>query len=324
MDAHRNDRPNRRGGKVVGVIAQQDGKEIRIGARRGVVLGSGGFDGNRAKRKELQGIEGHPSGVLTNMGVPIEAAEKHGAALELMDDAWWGASVISVNPGVEDPSFIVGERAMPYSIIVDEDGRRFANEAESYVDLGHHMLAHNKDGRWWMIAEKRHRRYLRNYLLAPGVKKKLSDQGSYFEADSIEELAQKLGMKPEVLRDTVERFNGFARSGVDGDFGRGNSAYDRYYSDPTVKPNPNLGPLEKPPFDAVEFVIGDLGTKGGVVTDEHARVLREDGTVIEGLYASGNCSASVMGHTYPGPGSTLGPAVVFGLIAARHIAKTGN
>lgn len=131
-------------------------------------------------------------------------------------------------------------------------------------------------------------------------------------------------MKPEVLRDTVERFNGFARSGVDGDFGRGNSAYDRYYSDPTVKPNPNLGPLEKPPFDAVEFVIGDLGTKGGVVTDEHARVLREDGTVIEGLYASGNCSASVMGHTYPGPGSTLGPAVVFGLIAARHIAKTGN
>jgi len=311
-------------GKVVGVIARQDGREIRIGARRGVVLGSGGFDGNRAKRKELQGIEGHPSGVLTNMGVPIEAAEKHGAALELMDDAWWGASVISVNPGVEDPSFIVGERAMPYSIIVDDEGRRFANEAESYVDLGHHMLAHNKDGRWWMIADKRHRRYLRNYLLAPGVKKKLSEQGSYFEADSIEELAEKLGMKTEVLRKTVDRFNGFARSGVDGDFGRGNSAYDRYYSDPTVKPNPNLGPLEKPPFDAVEFVIGDLGTKGGVVTDEHARVLREDGSVIEGLYASGNCSASVMGHTYPGPGSTLGPAVVFGLIAARHIAKTGN
>jgi len=308
-------------GKVVGVVANHAGRDLRIGARRGVILGSGGFDGNRAKRKELQGIEGHPSGVLTNMGVPIEAAEKHGAALELMDDAWWGASVISVNPGVEDPSFIVGERAMPYSIIVDDEGHRFANEAESYVDLGHHMLAHKKDGRWWMIAEKRHRRYLRNYLLAPGVKQKLSEQGSYFEADSIEELAEKLDMKPEVLRATVDRFNGFARSGVDGDFGRGNSAYDRYYSDPTVKPNPNLGPLEKPPFDAVEFVIGDLGTKGGVVTDEHARVLREDGSVIEGLYASGNCSASVMGHTYPGPGSTLGPAVVFGLIAARHIAK---
>src|SRR5690625_6259994 len=101
------------------------------------------------------------------MGFQIEAAEKHGSDLEIMDDAWWGASVISVNPGVEDPSFIVGERAMPYSIIVDEDGRRFANEAESYVDLGHHMLAHNKDDRGWMMAEKRLRRYQRNYLLAP-------------------------------------------------------------------------------------------------------------------------------------------------------------
>src|SRR5690625_2362284 len=129
-------------------------------------------------------------------------------------------------------------------------------------------------------------------------------------------------MKTEVLRKTVDRFNGFARSGVDGDFGRGNSAYDRYYSDPSVRPNPNLGPLEKAPFDAIEFVIGDLGTKGGVVTDAHARVLREDGSVIEGLYASGNCSASVMGRTYPGPGSTLGPAVVFGLIAVRHLART--
>ncbi len=308
-------------GRVTGVVATKRGKEIRIKARKGVVLGSGGFDGNREMRKELQGIEGHPSGVLTNLGVPIKVAEKHGAALELMDDAWWGASVISTEPGVEDPSFVVGERAMPHSIIVDDQGRRFANEAESYVDLGHHMLEHNKDGRWWMIADKRHRRYLRNYLLAPGAKKKLSAQGSYFEADSIRELATKIGIDPAALAATVERFNGFARTGVDGDFGRGNSAYDRYYSDPGVRPNPNLGALEKGPFDAVELVIGDLGTKGGVVTDEYARVLREDGTVIEGLYASGNCSASVMGRTYPGPGSTLGPAVVFGLIAARHIAS---
>lgn len=311
-------------GRVVGVVASQGGKEIRIGARRGVVLGSGGFDGNRAKRKELQGIEGAPSGVLTNLGVPIEVAAKHGAALELMDDAWWGASAISPEPGVADPTFIVGERAMPYSIIVDDQGRRFANESESYVDIGHHMLERNKDGRWWMIADKRHRKYLRNYLLAPGVKKKLKAQGHYVEAGTIEELATKLGIDPATLRATVERFNGFARAGVDGDFGRGNSAYDRYYSDPRVRPNPSLGPLEKAPFDAIELVIGDLGTKGGVVTDEYARVLREDGSVIEGLYASGNCSASVMGNTYPGPGSTLGPATVFGLIAARHIARSSR
>lgn len=308
-------------GRVVGVQATQNGHEITFGARRGVVLGSGGFDGNRAKRRELQGVEGNPSGVLTNLGAPIDIAAHHGAALELMDDAWWGASAISPEPGVVDPTFLVGERAMPYSIIVDDQGRRFANEAESYIDIGHHMLEHNKDGRWWMIADKRHRRYLRNYLLAPGVKKKLTASGRYAEADTIEELATKIGVPAANLRQTVDRFNGFARAGVDGDFGRGDSAYDRYYSDPGVHPNPNLGPLEKAPFDAIEIVIGDLGTKGGVVTDEFARVLREDGTVIEGLYASGNCSASVMGHTYPGPGSTLGPATVFGLIASRHIAR---
>lgn len=306
--------------RVTGVVVDKGGHTQVIHARRGVILASGGFDGNRAKRQELHGIEGNPSGVLTNLGVPIEVAVEYGAALELMDDAWWGASVPSTNPGVDDPTFVLGERSVPYSIIVDDQGRRFANESESYVDLGHHMLQHNKDGRWWLIAERRHRRYLRNYLLAPGVKDKLAAQGSYVEAGSITELATGLGMDPATLNATVERFNGFARSGIDADFGRGNSAYDRYYSDPTVRPNPNLGPLEKPPFDAVELVIGDLGTKGGVVTDEHARVLRQDDSVIEGLYAAGNCSASVMGHTYPGPGSTLGPAVVFGLIAARHAA----
>ena len=308
-------------GKVVGVKATHQGSDITIGARYGVILGSGGFDGNRAKRKQLQGIEGAPSGVLTNLGVPIEAAERAGAALELMDDAWWGASSISTDPGVTDPTFLVGERSMPYSLIVDDTGHRFANESESYIDIGHHMLEHNKDGRWWMITEKRYRHYLRNHLLAPGAKKKLAAQGSYFEANTIEELATKIGVDPATLRATVERFNGFARAGKDGDFHRGDSAYDRYYSDPGVHPNPNLGPLEQAPFDAVELVIGDLGTKGGVVTDQYARALREDGSVIDGLYAAGNCSASVMGNTYPGPGSTLGPAVVFGLIAARHAAS---
>jgi 3-oxosteroid 1-dehydrogenase len=128
-------------------------------------------------------------------------------------------------------------------------------------------------------------------------------------------------MDPARLRATVDRFNGFARAGVDGDFGRGNSAYDRYYGDPTVRPNPCLGALEKGPFTAVKVVIGDLGTKGGVVTDAEGRALREDGSIIEGLYSAGNNSASVMGRTYPGPGSTIGPATVFGLRAARHMAR---
>lgn len=133
-------------------------------------------------------------------------------------------------------------------------------------------------------------------------------------------LAAAIGVPADALAATVERFNGFARTGIDQDFGRGNSAYDRYYADPLVRPNPNLGPLEKGPFTAVQLVAGDLGTKGGVVTDPDARVLRDDGSVIEGLYAAGNTTASAMGRTYPGPGSTLGPAVVFGYRAARRLA----
>ena len=124
----------------------------------------------------------------------------------------------------------------------------------------------------------------------------------------------------DALRATVDRFNGFARSGVDEDFHRGESAYDRYYGDPTNKPNPNLGEISHPPYYAAKLVPGDLGTKGGIVTDVHGRALRDDGSVIEGLYAAGNVSAPVMGHTYPGPGGTIGPAMTFGYLAALHIA----
>ncbi|GAA2182844.1 3-ketosteroid-delta-1-dehydrogenase [Brooklawnia cerclae] len=305
--------------RVVGVRVQHEGRSVAIRAKRGVMLAGGGFDHNVAWREKYQGIHGDPSGNPGNLGGPIAAAQDVGAALELMDDAWWGASVAPAPGG--QPSFIVGERALPYTIIVDGSGERFANEAESYVDLGHHMLAHDKDGDYWMICEVRHAiRYLRTFALDPRNNKASADAGLRFTARSIPELARKLGIDPARLESTVRRFNGFARAGVDGDFGRGNSAYDRYYGDPTVHPNPCLGPLEKGPFTAFKVVIGDLGTKGGVVTDADARALREDGTVIDGLYAAGNNSASVMGHTYPGPGSTIGPAAVFGMRGARHMA----
>ena len=306
-------------GRVVGVVARRDGAEVRIGARRGVMLAAGGFDHNEDWRQKHHGIEGDPSGAPGNLGQVHAIAARHGAALELMDDAWWGASVAPV--GDHDPGFIVGERALPYTIMVDAQGRRFANEAESYVDLGHHMLEHDKDGAYWIISEARHaRRYLRNYALDPRANKKLEEAGLLVKARTLAELADRAGFDPQVFREQVQRFNGFARSGVDGDFGKGNSAYDRYYGDPTVRPNPCLGPIEKGPFSAYRVVIGDLGTKGGVLTDEHARALREDGSVVEGLYAAGNVSASVMGRTYPGPGSTIAPASVFGLRGARHMA----
>lgn len=308
------------GDRVIGVRITREGRTQTIGARRGVMLAGGGFDHNTEMRLEHHGIEGDSSGNPGNLGGAIELARNAGGVLELMDDAWWGASVAGVEDG--DPSFIVGERALPHCIMVDQHGERFANEAESYVDLGHHMLERDKDGAFWIIGEARHaRRYMRTYAMDPRKNKALADEGLMAKAGTIEELAPRIGMDPARLRATVDRFNGFARAGVDDDFGRGRSAYDRYYGDPTVVPNPNLGPLEKGPFTAYRVVIGDLGTKGGVVTDEFARALREDGSVIDGLYAAGNNSASVMGRTYPGPGSTIGPAVVFGIRAARHMAE---
>jgi 3-oxosteroid 1-dehydrogenase len=308
------------GGRVVGVRTTHDGRPVTVRARRGVMIASGGFDHNVDWRQKYHGIDGSPSGNPGNLGAPIALAQNLGAALELMDDAWWGASTAA--PAGHDPGFLVGERSLPYSILVDARGDRFANESESYVDLGHHMLEHDKDGAYWMVTDARHsRRYLRSYAMNPKVTGTMRAAGLLVKAGSLEELARAIGADPARLAATVERFNGFARSGVDGDFGRGNSAYDRYYGDPTVHPNPNLGPIEKGPFTAVRVVIGDLGTKGGVLTDVDGRALREDGTVIEGLYAAGNASASVMGRTYPGPGSTIGPAAVFGMRAARHMGR---
>ena len=261
------------------------------------------------------------SGSKGNLGTGIEVAMAAGAAVDLMDDAWWGASVPPVGPDGA-AAFLVSERSVPHSILVDAAGDRFANESESYVDLGHHMREHaaSVPGRYWMVTDVRHAlKYLRSYALDPRLTKARTEAGIRHVAATLGELATKLGMEPRRLEATVARFNGFARTGIDQDFGRGNSVYDRYYGDPLVRPNPNLGTLEKGPFTAIKILAGDLGTKGGVVTDEFARVLREDGSVIAGLYASGNCSASVMGRTYPGPGSTLGPAAVFGHIAGRHL-----
>ncbi|MCL3859757.1 FAD-binding protein [Actinotalea sp. K2] len=309
-------------GRVVGVRTTRDGRPVTVGATRGVMLAAGGFDHNVDWRQKHHGIDGTPSGNPGNLGRPIEIAQGVGAALELMDDAWWGATIAPV--GDDAIGFIVGERSFPYSIIVDGQGDRIANESESYVDLGHHMLEHDKDGTYWLLADVRHaRRYLRSYAMDPRANKAMAEAGILVKAPTLVELARAMDIEPSRLKATIDRFNGFARSGVDGDFGRGNSAYDRYYADPSVHPNPCLGPIEKGPFTAFKIVIGDLGTKGGVLTDADARALREDGSVIEGLYAAGNCSASVMGRTYPGPGSTIGPAVVFGLRGARHMASTG-
>ncbi|PFG43017.1 3-oxosteroid 1-dehydrogenase [Isoptericola jiangsuensis] len=312
-------------GRVVGVRVERGQETVTVRARQGVMLAGGGFESNPEWRQKYHGIDGAPSGNPGNLGTPIAAAQEVGAALELMDDAWWGASIAPL-PGTRSGTFVVGERSMPHSLIVDSHGHRFANESESYVDLGHHMLAHDGGkGPYWMIVDGRYPwRYFRTFSMDPRFVRAIKDAGIQVRGRTLAELAGAMGIDHRTLHDTVRRFNGFARGGVDGDFGRGNSAYDRYYADPTVRPNPTLAPLEHGPFTAYRLVVGDLGTKGGVVTDADGRALREDGTVIEGLFASGNNSASVMGRTYPGPGATIGPAAVFGLRAARLMGRSAH
>jgi len=312
------------GDAVVGVVVDREGKRMRIGARNGVMLAGGGFAHNDEMRQQY-----HPHPITTtwtsanpgDTGTPLKAGMAVGAAVALMDDAWWGPSVLNADGSA---GFLLAERSLPHGFIVDSSGQRFMNESESYVDAGHHQYARNATVGAipaYLIIDSHHRRWYPFGMALPGMTpKKFLESGFMVKADSLAELASKIGVDPAGLHRTTVRFAEFARTGVDEDFHRGDSAYDRVYSDPRVKPNPNLGAVSKPPFYAVKVWPGDLGTKGGLLTDEHARVLREDGSVIEGLYAAGNTSASVMGNTYPGPGSTIGPAMTFGYIGGRHAA----
>jgi 3-oxosteroid 1-dehydrogenase len=316
-------------GKVTGVRAVRGGKTITIRARHGVVMASGGFDHNLARRAEYQpGIDHDWSlGSATNEGDGIWAGQRLGAATDLMEDAWW----IPTMPSSSDGTLVglVAERQYPGQFIVNADGRRFVNESTPYVDFGHAQLGGHASGvshiPSWMIIDSRSwkRNIIAGHLPGTGIPKNWRENGVIHTAESIEGLADAVGLPRENLRATFDRFNQFARVGKDDDFGRGDSVYDNYYGDHSL-PNPNLCPVTKSPFYALALTPGDLGTKGGLLTDAHARVLRPDGSVIEGLYASGNASASVMGPQYAGPGATLGPAMTFAWLAGNHIAAAAN
>lgn len=316
-------------GRVVGAVIEKDGKTTRVRARRGVMLAAGGFAHNKEWRMKYQGVPGWSASPRGQMGQGIEAGQKAGGAIAMMEDSWWGATTINPD-GKDQHGFILNERSDPWSIVVDQQGNRYLNESESYVDFGHHMLEHDKKTKGkavpsWLVSDHRHdTHFLSSALMIPGAKKKLAEQGEYVEADTLKELAKKMGVDVDAFVATIERFNGFTKTGVDEDFQRGRTVYDRYYGNPLVKPNPNLGAIEKAPFSAVKLYPGDLNTKGGLVTDEYARVLRDDESVIEGLYAAGNNTASVMGHTYPGPGASIAPAGVFGYIGALHASQQAN
>ncbi|MGW0994391.1 FAD-dependent oxidoreductase [Streptomyces sp. NPDC002523] len=301
------------------------GRDLAIRATGGVVIASGGFSRNQQLREKY--LPSPTSTEWTNtpegqMGDALEPALALGAGLDLMDRVWGAPSVV---PPDGRPFFLVADRGIPGMVIVNQAGERYANEAAPYHEFVDAMYAADRPDAsavpsWLILDATSKARYL--FLgLFPGqpFPKPWLESGFVKKAATVEDLAEQTGMPATGLRATLDRFNGFARVGHDEDFRRGESVYDRYYGDPTLR-NPNLAPLEKAPFYAIPVHPGDIGTKGGLVTDDTARVLREDGTVIEGLYASGNVSAAVMGETYPGPGATIGPAMTFSWLAVNHIA----
>lgn len=312
------------GGAVSGAVVTRDGTPGLVRARRGVIVGSGGFEHNAAMRERYQrqpiGTD-WTVGAKENTGDGIRAGERLGAALDLMDDAWWGPAI----PLPGQPYFCLAERTLPGGLLVNAAGRRFVNEAAPYGDVVHTMYDRNPTDPAipaWLITDQNYRnRYLfKDVAPTFPFPDAWYSSGAAHKAWTLDALATAIGVPAAALRATVDRFNSLARQGKDTDFRRGDSAYDHYYTDPAVLPNSCLAPLWLPPYHAFRIVPGDLGTKGGLRTDARARVLRPDGSVIPGLYAAGNASAAVMGHSYAGAGSTIGPAMTFGYIAARDIA----
>jgi 3-oxosteroid 1-dehydrogenase len=322
-------------GTVVGAVVERYGRPRRIGARGGVILAAGGFDHDMEwRRQHLPVLEKDWSfGNPASMGDGIRAGEKVGGSTDLLDEAWWFPAMCWPDGRLQ---FMLNERMMPSQFVVNGDGKRFINEAAPYMDFAHAMIEGQKSGvthiPCWLVTDTRsfHRYVVGGHLPIPKVPfapvptgwkvpQAWLESGVVKEADSWDELARAINVPADNLRETAARFNELARSGHDDDFNRGDSAYDNYYGDPTL-PNPNLHPLGKPPYYAFQIILGDLGTSGGLRTDECARVLRSDDSVVKGLYAVGNCSAAVMGRSYAGAGATIGPAMTFGYVAAKHIA----
>lgn len=321
-------------GKVIGLVVEKEGKTQRIKVNNGVLFACGGFAHNDEMRKKYQAHPVNASWSVacpTNTGDGIIIGEKVGARLGFMSKAWWTPVMTMPRGRVE--ALIIG-KSMPGCILVNKKGKRFTNDAASYEDvIKGQYAAHSEESPsipCYLVFDARYRHnYSLGRALGPGkavpdsvVNDKLIKTGWLKKARTLEALAKQLEIDAEGLISTIKRFNGFAETGKDLDFGRGDSLSDRYYSDHSIIPNSCIAPIETAPFYAIEIFPGDLGTKGGLVSDEYARVLDKEDKAIEGLYVTGNCSASVMGDSYPGAGSTIGPSMTFGYIAAKHAAGT--
>ncbi|GAA3146883.1 FAD-binding protein [Planomonospora alba] len=305
-------------GRVVGVEAERaDGGAVRVRAERGVLLAAGGFEADIELRRKWQGLEEvWTNAPDTHTGDAILAGMRAGAAVARLENAWWAPNLLYPHG---TSAFAVGIHG---GLFVDAAGQRFANESLPYTRLGQRILDLRAQGRpvppvHWIFDAR--------FPAPPCILEAAPDPeefreaGLWHTADTLEGLADRLAIRPDALAGTVARFNAFAASGVDEDFHRGEDEWDRFFGRGRG-PNPCLVPVDRGPFHAVRIGVGDLGTKGGLVTDTSGRVLTEAGEVIAGLYATGNTTASATGNVYPGPGAPIGTAMVFGFLAARHLA----
>ncbi|MEC8267776.1 MAG: FAD-binding protein [Pseudomonadota bacterium] len=318
------------GDNVLGALIECNGQRQRVRAAKGVILASGGFEKNQALREQYLPAPTNTTwsaGNPGNEGDALLAGLELGAKTRLMNDAWWTTTLCV--PDEPAPRLAIMEKSFPGSCVVNRDGKRFANESQNYMafqkDLFKTHTEEHPNAPAWHVFDATFRE---NFMVGPlmtkamkpdsQIPKKWFDEGFVAKAETIRELADMLGIDADGLEETIGKMNHYAETGKDEDFGRGDSAYDRYYADPAIKPNPCLAPIAKAPFYAMRIEAGDFGTLGGLDTDTSARVKKADGGVFEGLFAVGNCSAAIL-PTYPGPGATLGPAMTMAYQAACHM-----
>lgn len=316
--------------RVTGAEVDFDGWRRQVHAHYGVVVTAGGFARSAAMRARYQDPavvpeRSHASAGDTGDG--IEAMVTAGAALARMDEAWWSTTFEHgrARPGGPTRHRIGPELHKPHIILVDREGTRFVNEAAPAMELGRACLAREHGasaGPAFAVFDARHRaRYGFGGALPRLTPAAWLRDGDLVRADTLDALARACGIDPAGLEATVTRWNTSATAGFDRDFGKGDSAHDRHDGDDRHAPNPCMGTIARAPFYAAPLVPGDLGTCGGVVTDEHARVRRADGTVIEGLYAAGNAAAPIAGAHQIGAGQSIACSAVFGMIAIRHLVR---
>jgi len=319
------------GDRVCGVVIETPDGPVTIRARKGVVLATGGFPHNAEMREKYLPPEASPYSAMAegNTGDGITLGMDVGGFVPGDDgnDGYW--SPVSRFKR-EDGSYAiyphtVADRGKPGYFAVNKDGRRFTNEANSYHDFVKGMfkpVGNRASTPAWLVCDATS---LWKYGLGAvkpmhmGLKAHLKS-GYIKKADTLEDLAALIGVDAQGLAETAATYNADAEKGVDSAFGRGGNVYHRYMGDAAVEPNPCMAPLQTPPFYAVELFAGTLGTAAGLKTNQACQVLGRDGQPVDGLYACGNDMNSIMAGTYPGPGITLGPALVFGYLAGRHLA----